>query len=116
MVMVKIIILMVGSLRAALLMVYPMALGDLSCQMEIIIKDRLNMGGLMVLVLTKLIIPLTKETLRIMLGMEKVNKKVKDTIFQVNINTAKRNQVFTNIMEMYTKENLLMAYSMAKEN
>ncbi len=116
MVMAKTIILMVGFLKAALLMVYPMALEDLSCLMVIIIKDRSSMAGLMVLVLTKLIIPHTKETLRIMLGMEKANKKVKDTIFQANTNMAKRNQAFTSIMEMYTKENLLMDYSMAKEN
>lgn len=116
MAMVKIIILMVDSLRVALLMAYLMVLVDLSCLMVIIIKDRSSMGGLMVLVLTKPTIPHIKEILKIMSGMEKVNKKAKDTIFQANTNMAKKNQVFTNIMEMCMKDNLLMGYSMAKEN
>ncbi len=66
MVMAKIIILRVGYLKAVLLMVYPMALEDLSGLMVIIIKEKSSMAGLMVLVLTKLTISHTKETLRIM--------------------------------------------------
>lgn len=92
--------------KGALLMELLMDTVDLSCLMAIIIKERLNMEGQMDLVHLKLIIPHIRGTLKIMSGMDKVNKKVKDTIIRVNINMDKRNQVYINIMEMSMRVNL----------
>ena len=48
--------------------------------------------------------------------MEKVNKKGKVTTIQESMSMDKKNQAFTNTMEMFMKDNLQMVYFMAKEN
>ena len=64
--MEKIIIPMEVFFRAVLLMVYHMATGDLSCQMETIIKGKLSLEGLMGSAHTKLTLHHIKETLKTM--------------------------------------------------
>jgi hypothetical protein len=64
--MEKIITPMVVFFRAVLLMVYLMAMADSLCQMEIIIKGKLSLEGLMGSAHTKLTLHHIKEILKIM--------------------------------------------------
>lgn len=102
--------------KAALLMGFLMDMEDSLCQMEIIIKVKLNLDGQMDLGHIKLIHLFIKETLRIMWGTEKVNKKVKDITSAENTSMGRKKVAFTSIMEMFTKEISLMASLMGKVN
>ena len=48
--------------------------------------------------------------------MGQESKKGKDIFLVESINTDKKNLDYTNTMEMFMKENLLMGFSMEKES
>lgn len=116
MVMEKTIIPTVVFFKAASLMEYHMVTAGLLCLMGISIKVKSSSEGPTATVLIKLTHHHTRETLKIMSGMEWENRKAKDIIFRESMSMGRENQGCTSIVETCMKEDLWMGFLAVRVN